>query len=89
MKRYHFHLTNTVQLSEANIEDLIKKLTLPTDCKYKTRILQEASIEYLKIVKSTLNNWFDQAQNAIADRLSHPLLRKHGLLPTYNRLKYR
>ena len=44
MKRYHFHLTNTLQLTEPNIEDVVKKLTLPTDSKYKTRILQEASI---------------------------------------------
>jgi len=62
---------------------------LPTDSKYKTRILQEAAIDYLRTVKNMVNNWFDQAQNAIADRLSHPLLRKQGLLPTYNRLKYR
>jgi hypothetical protein len=89
MKRYHFHLTNTAQLQESNIEEIIKKLTLPTDSKYKTRILQEAAIDYLRTAKNLVNNWFDQAQNAIADRLSHPLLRKQGLLPTYNRLKYR
>ena len=89
MKRYHFHLTNTVQLSENNIEDIIRKLNLPTDSKYKTRGLQENAIDYLRNIKNSMNHWFDQAQNAVADRLSHPLLRKEGLLPIYNRLKYK
>ena len=52
-------------------------------------MLQEAAVDYIRTLKGTINNWLDQAQNAVVDRLSHPLLRKEGMLSTYNRLKYR
>jgi hypothetical protein len=49
--------------------------------------LQESAIDYLRNIKIAVNNWIDQAQNAIAERLSYPTLRKQGLLTTYNRIK--
>ncbi len=69
------------------MEALLRTITLPTDIKFKARSLQESAMEYLRGVKVSIGSWVDQAQNAIADRLSHPTLRKQGLLATYSRLK--
>lgn len=89
IRKYHFHLTNTVLLSEADLEELVRKVALPSDTKYKTRNLQEAAIEYLRTIRNNFNAWMDQAEKSITERLAHPLLRVQGFLPTYNRLKYK
>lgn len=89
IRKYHFHLTNTVLLSEADLEELVRRVVVPADAKYKSRSLQEAVIDYLRSIRNSLNGWLDQAEKAITERLSHPLLRKNGLLSTYNRLKYK
>jgi hypothetical protein len=39
IKKYHFHLTNTVLLGEGDLEQLIRSLTVASDCKYKSRSL--------------------------------------------------
>jgi CHAD domain-containing protein len=89
IKKYHFHLTNTTLLSEPELETIVKTLTAPSDSKYKTRALQELTADYLRQARQALTNWLEQAQTLIIDRLTHPLLRKQGLLPTYQRLRNR
>ncbi len=87
IRKYHFHLTSTLLLTETDIELLLKNLTLPNDIKFKARNLQETALDYLRTVKTIFNTWIQQAQNAIAERLTHPTLRKNNLLNSFNRLK--
>jgi hypothetical protein len=89
IKKYHFHLTNTALLSEEDLDGIVKTLTFASDSKYKSRSLIESTNDYLRQVKQAVNTWFDQAQSIITDKLSHPLLRKEGLLATYQRIRNR
>jgi hypothetical protein len=89
IKKSHFHLTNTTLLTEPELEAIIKTLTTPSEAKYKSRALQELATDYLRQLKQALSSWFEQAQTMISDRLTHPLLRKQGLLTTYQRIRGR
>lgn len=64
-------------------------LTFPSDGKYKSKALQDLANDYLRQVKQAFNGWVEQAQNIISEKLSNPLLRKQGLLPTYQRIRNR
>lgn len=57
IRKYHFHLTSTLLLTEADIELLLKNLTLPSDIKFKARNLQETALDYLRTVKTIFNTW--------------------------------
>jgi hypothetical protein len=50
-------------------------------------VLQDLACDYLRVVRQAFDYWLEQAQTTIADRLSHPLLRREGLLTTYQRIK--
>ena len=89
IRKYHFHLTNTVLLTESDLDDIIKKASVPAEAKFKSRNLQEAAVDYLRHLRNNLTSWLDQAEKAIMERLTYPLLAKNNLLPTYQRLKHR
>jgi hypothetical protein len=82
-------LTNTTLLSEPDIEAIIKTLTFSSDNKYKSRPLQDFVGEYLRQIKQAFGSWLEQAQTIINEKLSQPLVRKEGFLPTYQRIRNR
>jgi hypothetical protein len=57
MRKYHFHLAETAVLSEEEAVLLVRTLSLPRDIKFRARNLQEAALDYLKQVKSSLSGW--------------------------------
>lgn len=61
IKKYHFHLTNTQLLLEPDIDQLLKTFSLPPDGKFKGRAFNEATLDYLRSLRLTLNSWIDAA----------------------------
>lgn len=54
IKKHHFHLSASPLLTEPDLDNIVKALTLPADGKFKSRALQEIACEYLRAVKVSI-----------------------------------
>jgi hypothetical protein len=76
---------NTLKIGE--LEDAVNKTVLKSDCKYKSRTLQEAVYHYFMLMKSQISSSLDAVSREISTRITHPYMNKLGQVSTYKKIK--
>lgn len=77
----------TIFLPEDEVLGLVKKYTMDTNIKPKSRLLQEAVYSYFNILKTEITGSIDSICKTMMSQIGYPFLYSTGTLPTFKRLK--